>query len=121
MRLLLDTHVLLWWLADAPELGEAQRRAIANRANEVYVSAVSVAEVAIKASLGKLDAPGDLAAAAEASGFAQLPFTALHAEKLRDLPWHHRDPFDRMLVCQALAEGLTLMSNDRRVAEYFGQ
>lgn len=119
MRLLLDTHIVLWWLADAPELRPEHRALIADGANEVLVSAISVAEIAIKASLGKLYAPDDIAAAIAESGFEELPFTSAHAEMLRGLPWHHRDPFDRMLVAQALVDGLSLVSIDARVGAYF--
>ncbi len=119
MRLLLDTHVLLWWLADAPQLRADHREVIADGANEVLFSAVSVAEVTIKQSLGKLEAPRNISGAASAAGFVELPFTARHAERLRDLPWLHRDPFDRMLVGQALAEGLELLTVDPRVRAYF--
>lgn len=119
MRLLLDTHVLLWWLADAPQLGADHRALIHDGQNDVFVSAVSVAEISIKASLGKLDAPQNVAEAIIESGFTELDFTVAHGETLRSLPWHHRDPFDRMLVAQALVEGLTLLTLDSRVREYF--
>lgn len=118
MRLLLDTHVLLWWLSDAPELAPGHRRAISDRGNAVLASAVSVAEVSIKRSLGKLDAPGDLPQQLAAQGFRELSFTVAHAGALADLPWHHRDPFDRMLLSQATHEGLTFVTVDRRCAAY---
>lgn len=119
MRLLLDTHLLLWWLADAPQLSADHRALIGDGSNDVLVSAVSVAEIAIKASLGKLDAPTDVTGAVATSGFSELDFTLAHGDALRDLPWHHRDPFDRMLVAQAQIEGLTLLTVDRRVQAYF--
>lgn len=119
MRLLLDTHILLWWLADDPALSAEYRAVIADANNDVFVSAVSVAEIAIKTSLGKLEAPDGLIDAVAESGFVELPFLAAHAALLRELPWHHRDPFDRMLVCQALAEHLALLSADRHVGAYF--
>ncbi|GAA1465183.1 type II toxin-antitoxin system VapC family toxin [Microbacterium thalassium] len=119
MRILLDTHLVLWWLADAPELSPRHRALIEDGSNEVLVSSVSVAEIAIKASLGKLDAPAGLVDALRTSGFGELDFIAAHAEVLRGLPWHHRDPFDRMLVAQALVEGLLLLTVDSRVRAYF--
>ncbi|WP_291277729.1 type II toxin-antitoxin system VapC family toxin [Galactobacter sp.] len=115
---LLDTHVLLWWLGDDPKLSVLHRRIIADRSNTIFVSSVSVAEISIKSSLGKLDAPADCVDAVMSAGFDLLDFTAAHAEHLRSLPWHHRDPFDRMLVCQAQLEGLNLLTEDPRVREY---
>lgn len=118
MRLLIDTHVLLWWLADDPELADRHRALIGDADNEVFVSAMTVAEIAIKSSLGKLDAPPTLLDALETGGFETLPFTAAHAQALGELPWYHRDPFDRMLVVQARVEGLTLLTADARIRQY---
>ena len=118
MRVLLDTHVLLWWQQDDPRLSTAHRELIRGPENVVLVSAISVAEVSIKASLGKLDIVDDLVAQVEIDGFEELPFTAAHAEALRDLPLLHRDPFDRMLVAQAKVEGIPLLTVDPRVKSY---
>lgn len=118
MRGLLDTHVLLWWLADDKNLSPDHRAVIANPDNELFVSAIVVAEVAIKASLGKLQAPPGLDEAVREAGFRELPFAAAHAEVLRELPWHHRDPFDRMLVAQAISERLDLLTIDVRLRDY---
>lgn len=118
MRLLLDTHVLLWWLADSPRLGEHARSAIADGANQVWVSAVSACEISLKAAKGKLQAPDDLEYQVADNAFEELPFTIRHGTALRDLPPQHGDPFDRMLVSQALCEGLTLVTADRKLAEY---
>ncbi|GHS86073.1 twitching motility protein PilT [Actinomycetota bacterium] len=118
MRILADTHVLLWWLADDEVLAPWHRDALADGRNDVYFSAVTVAEIAVKASLGKIDAPADVAGALTDGGFTELPFTAEHAVRLRDLPWHHLDPFDRMLACQAAAEGLTVATVDGRFQSY---
>ncbi|QIM15654.1 type II toxin-antitoxin system VapC family toxin [Leucobacter insecticola] len=118
MRLLLDTHVLLWWLADSPRLLPKHREIISDGANDVLVSSVSVAEISIQASLGKLDAPSNTVEAIEQSGFRLLPLEASHAEELRSLPWHHRDPFDRMLIAQARVEQLTLITRDHEFAQY---
>ena len=118
MNLLLDTHVLLWWLADDPGLSEKQRSAIADPANVVYVSAASAWEIAIKKALGKLIAPNDLRAALVASELEQLPVTVAHAEAVGGLPPHHRDPFDRMLIAQAGVEDLTVVTGDPVFAQY---
>lgn len=118
MNLLLDTHALLWWLADDPALGSEARAAIADPASTVYVSAASAWEVAIKQALGRLDAPADLDRAVEASGFDELPITVRHALAAGWLPPHHTDPFDRMLISQAMLERLTLVTSDGRMAAY---
>ena len=117
-RLLLDTHVFLWWLADNRALAVAARELIGSPDNIVYVSAASVWEIAIKKSLAKLRAPDDVEAIVEAEGFEALPISLFHAEQAGALPPVHRDPFDRMLVAQAQAEGLILVSQDRRLAQY---
>ncbi|GAB3796083.1 type II toxin-antitoxin system VapC family toxin [Humibacter antri] len=118
MRALLDTHVLLWWLADDPRLSARHRDVIADPGNEILVSAVTIAEMAIKASLDKLDAPDDVAGALAEGGFEPLALSVAHAVALRTLPWHHRDPFDRMLVAQASVEHVPLLSSDPHIAEY---
>ncbi|MGB5672362.1 MAG: type II toxin-antitoxin system VapC family toxin [Sedimenticolaceae bacterium] len=117
-RLLLDTHAFLWWLADAPELGNSARKAIADERNEVFVSAATGWEVAIKRAAGKLQAPDNLDAMVEESGFSHLPVTFFHGEQAGALPMHHRDPFDRMLVAQAQAEGLVIVTRDLYIQRY---
>jgi PIN domain nuclease of toxin-antitoxin system len=117
MRLLLDTHALLWWLADEG-LTEQARDAIADPANLVILSAASAWEISIKKALGKLSAPDDLEQQAEESGFSPLPITIAHALAAGRLPRHHDDPFDRMLIAQAFAEGLTIVTHDKRFADY---
>lgn len=117
-RLLVDTHVLLWWLTDDPALSATAREAIADPANEPLVSTASVWEIAIKRSLGKLTAPDDLPEAISDGGFAWLPITAAHAWHVHDLPLHHRDPFDRVLVAQALIEQLPVVTTDAHFDEY---
>lgn len=117
MKLLLDTHVVLWWQRDDRRLNRAARRAIAV-ADIVWVSAVSGWEVAIKSSLGRLRLDDPLSCLLSADDFAELPLTLAHAERLRTLAPHHADPFDRMLVAQALAERATLVSHDRAFAPY---
>lgn len=116
MILLLDTHVLLWWDEGRP-LDRAATRAIES-ADLVYVSAVSGWEIAIKASLGRIRPRRTTAEAIEASGFVELPVTLRHGEALAALPWHHRDPFDRMLAAQAHAEGATLLTRDPAFEKY---
>jgi PIN domain nuclease of toxin-antitoxin system len=117
MRLLLDTHALLWWLADE-SLSARTREAIADPANLVAVSAASAWEISIKKALGKLAAPDDLEHQLEAGGFEPLPISVAHAVAAGHLPRHHEDPFDRMLIAQALAEGLTIVTRDKRFDDY---
>lgn len=121
MRLLLDTQVYLWFLADSRRLGRQARRAIAGAA-EVHVSAASLWEAAIKARLGKLrvSLPA-LVEGIEASGFLELPVRAAHAVAVVDLPEHHRDPFDRLLVAQAIHESLQLLTADAFLCRYSDQ
>lgn len=116
-RLLLDTHVWLWWQADDRRLAKAARTAIVQAA-EVYVSAASAWEMAIKIALGKLEVPEDLAAAADAGGIRELPVHFRHVAALRTLPAHHRDPFDRLLLAQARVDGLTLVTADPALPPY---
>ena len=115
MRLLLDTHTFVWW--DNDELPRAVRDRIRS-ADGVYVSAVSAWEIAIKAALGKMTARAALAAAIEDYGFDGLPITVAHADAVRELPRHHRDPFDRLLVAQAQLEDLTIVSRDPAFRAY---
>ena len=117
-RLLLDTHVLLWWLSDDPQLGESSRQAIANPRNPVYVSAASTWEVSIKKSIGKLTAPDDMDAIVESEGFEKLPITLFHGDQAGSLPELHKDPFDRMLIAQAQSEGLVIVTNDEKIIQY---
>lgn len=119
MRLLLDTHILLWWLNDSPDLPEQAKALIADPANEVYVSPLSLWEIAIKSRLGKITADVDaVRQAALASGFDPLAFTLEHAADVARLPDHHRDPFDRALVAQARVEPMRLLTHDEVVAMY---
>lgn len=118
MILLLDAHTLLWWLAGDPTLGAEALKAIADPVNEVLVSPASVWEIEIKRALGKLDAPDGLVEAIEASGFGTLPITAADAEAAGRLPPHHRDPFDRMLVAQAMRLDAVIVSRDASFAAY---
>ncbi|SCF46761.1 type II toxin-antitoxin system VapC family toxin [Micromonospora mirobrigensis] len=117
MRLLLDTHVVLWWLADDPTLSEEVKERIDDEP-EVYLSPATVWEIAIKQSLGKLESPVDLAEQVRAADLRELPIHHRHAAAAGQLPPIHRDPFDRMLVAQALCEGLTLVTRDGLIQKY---
>lgn len=117
MRILLDSHVALWWLAGSERLGSECRSTIAT-AGEAYLSAVTPWELGIKRSLGKLDLPDGLVEALVAGGFATLAITTDHALHAPQLPPHHEDPFDRMLIAQAQLESLTLVSADDTLRAY---
>lgn len=117
MRLLLDTHVVLWWLAGR-DISPAAREAIADPADDVAVSAASAWEISIKKSIGKLVAPDDLENQIRVGGFTPLPIRIDHALVAGELPRHHDDPFDRMLVAQAMVEGLIVVTRDTRFSEY---
>ncbi len=118
MRLLLDTHIYLWAVTGSPRL-KARARKLIESAEEAYVSAASIWEIAIKARLGKISAdPEELAAAIEPSGFIELPVRASHAAGIGALAHHHNDPFDRLLLAQALQEPLRLVTADALMAQY---
>lgn len=118
MTLLLDTHILLWWLADDPSLPTEAAAAIVDPETEVIVSAASAWEIAIKKAAGRLVAPDDLLGELSANAFGTLSITTAHAQLAGTLPPHHTDPFDRMLIAQAQLERLTLVSVDRRFSAY---
>lgn len=118
MNLLLDTHAVLWALAGDPTLSEEARRAITDGRNRVFVSAASVWEMTIKSGLGKLSMPGDLPAQLLAARFDPLEVSVGHALAVGELPPHHNDPFDRMLVAQARVEQLALITRDARIGQY---
>ncbi len=117
-RFLLDTHVLLWSLAEPGKLSDRARDALEDAHNEVFVSAVSAWEISVKRAKGRLTAPDNLAAVVEERGLTHLPLTFHHAERAASLPPHHRDPFDRFLVAQAQVEGLVLVTRDSRIPLY---
>ncbi|ANM30571.1 hypothetical protein ABI59_14790 [Acidobacteria bacterium Mor1] len=121
MRLLLDTHVLLWALAEPERLSPLATAALVSPQNAVLVSAVSAWEIAIKQSLNKIELPGPaetwLPAAIEQTGFGWLDIRPTDALRVRGLPWHHRDPFDRMLVAQA-GDDFTLVTHDKSFDAY---
>ena len=118
MRLLLDTQIFLWYLADSRRLSEDARHAITD-ADQVFVSAASIWEAAIKTTIGRLSVQLDeLVAGIAASGFSELPVTARHAAHVAALTEHHRDPFDRLLIAQAIDEPLRLMTADASLRRY---
>lgn len=119
MRLLLDTHVLLWWLSDDRKLATSGRQIIANPDNDVLVSSASIWEISIKTALGRLEIElDDLESAIARNGFRSLPIGVRHALTAGRLPSVHRDPFDRMLVAQASVEELRVVSHDRVFERY---
>ena len=119
MRLLLDTHILLWWLADDPALSKRARTVIGDPESEVFVSAATAWEISIKQAIGKLIFPMDrLAASIAEAGFIPLAIEVPHAILAGALPRHHADPFDRMLVAQANHEGLSLVTADPLIRAY---
>lgn len=117
MRLLLDTHVVLWELAGTRRVSPAAQEAL-EQATEVLFSVVSFAEIGVKAAIGKLSVPRDLREHVLGSGVQVLRLDADHGLAVADLPIHHRDPFDRLLIAQARSQRLTIISADRRFAAY---
>ncbi len=119
MRLLLDTHALLWWLNDDEKLGSHARRLIGDAENDVLVSVISLWEITVKLRIGKLDADiEEILATLPDQGFDRLDVTDAHLIALAALPLHHRDPFDHLLMAQAVAEGAYFVSQDQNVALY---
>jgi PIN domain nuclease of toxin-antitoxin system len=119
VKLLLDSHAFLWWLAEDLKLSAEARQAVADPSSTVHVSAATVWELSIKASLGKLDLDGaDLLEEIETNDFIELPMTARHSLAAATLPRHHDDPFDRMLIAQARIEGLTVVTRDPAFRAY---
>jgi PIN domain nuclease of toxin-antitoxin system len=121
MRLLLDTHILLWWVMADRRLSKVLATAIASTDNDVAVSAAAIWEISIKRTLGRIEIDLDeLAALMTAEGFSELPVRFAHALKLQALPRHHDDPFDRILIAQSIAEGRRLVTNDASILSYAG-
>lgn len=118
LNLSLDTHIWLWWLAESPRMGKEIKALISNPKTAVFVSAISIWEVTVKKQIGKLNIEGDLLIASSESDIELLPFTPLNALTVRDLPLHHRDPFDRALLAQAKSEQMTLITADRKLLDY---
>jgi PIN domain nuclease of toxin-antitoxin system len=118
MNLLLDTHVFLWWLDDNPALSGAGRTAISNGDNLVVLSSAVIWEIRIKQALGKIEIAPDFYRVIKDQGFAWLAITADHAYAVGDLPLYHRDPFDRMIIAQAMIEGLKVVTHDGIFKKY---
>jgi PIN domain nuclease of toxin-antitoxin system len=118
VRVMLDTHALIWALEGSRRLSAVARRVIENARNEVLVSAVSAWEIAIKRSMGRLRAPDDLIEAVDDVGFIRRPLGFAEALRLETLPHHHADPFDRMLIAHALEEGVPIVTRDEQIARY---
>ncbi len=118
MRFLIDTHTLLWWREDSPKLSARARREIADSNNEISVSVVTLWEIALKRSGGKLQFTDDLEQVIRDESFILVPIDFRHLRRAEGLPWFHKDPFDRMLIAQAMVEGTPLITNDRSLAPY---
>jgi len=118
MKVLIDTHIFLWALIDPQRIPEKKRSEVESAANLVYLSAISIAEIMIKASLGKLDIGFDPVEEAGRCGFEILDFTGRDALWLGKLPFHHKDPFDRMIIAQSLTTGIPIMSEDKKFKLY---
>ena len=117
-RLLLDTHVFLWWLADDPKLGTNARADIRDGRNQIYVSAASSWEISIKKRKGKLVGLENIDSIVDQERFVKLPISLVHGEAAGQLPDQHNDPFDRMLIAQAQTEGLTILTADEKIQQY---
>jgi len=119
MKLLLDTHALLWWLTDDKQLGRQARELIEDPGNDILVSMVSLWEIVVKTRIGKLQADiKEITDAVQQEGFILLDIAVAHLLTLAGLPMHHRDPFDHLLIAQAIAEDATFISEDRNTARY---
>ena len=118
MNLILDTHIILWWLDDNDSLPKKYRQEIADRNNICFVSAASVWEISIKSAIGKLDIPDNYLEVLLDQNFREIPISWQHASKVRYLPMHHKDPFDRLLIAQAIVEDLMFLSVDKIISKY---
>ncbi len=118
MKIIIDTHIFLWAIASPNKLSTKQKQAPETLSNTIYVSAVSITELMIKSSLGKLTVDFDPVSIAKESGFELLTFSAEDALPLQEMPFHHRDPFDRMLIAQAINRKYKIMTNDEKFLNY---
>lgn len=118
MNIIIDTHIFLWALSDSSKLIDSKRSVLEDLSNTIYVSAVSIAELMIKASLKKLQIDFDPVAIAKESGFALLDFNGEAALLLKDMPFHHKDPFDRMLIVQSISNNYPIMTEDPKISLY---
>ena len=118
MNLLLDTHIILWWLDNNNKLPEKYFEAISDSNNICFISSATIWEVSIKCALGKLEIPDNFTDILEQEGFNELQISWNHAAMVRQLPFHHKDPFDRLIIAQAIIEDLTLLTVDKVIPEY---
>ncbi|HON79540.1 MAG TPA: type II toxin-antitoxin system VapC family toxin [Spirochaetota bacterium] len=118
MKIIIDTHIFLWSLSDPEKIDESNLREIESQANQIFVSSISIAELMIKSSLNKIHINFDPVEMAKKSGFDLLDFSSRDALLLRDLPYYHKDPFDRMLIAQSIANRYHIMSDDKKFALY---
>lgn len=118
MKIILDTHIFLWALSDPGKIDPAKKVEIQTLANTIFISSISIAEIMIKSSLNKLGISFDPVEMVEKSGFEFLDFNAEDAVLLKELPFHHKDPFDRMLIAQSIANKFHIMSDDRKFRLY---
>jgi PIN domain nuclease of toxin-antitoxin system len=118
LKLLLDTHILIWWLATDSKLSSTEINIITDPDNIIFVSAATSWEIAVKKMIGKLDAPDDLPTALTANDFLELPITIKHTQYLYQLPPHHNDPFDRIMIAQAISDSLVFLTRDSKVLLY---
>jgi len=118
VKIIIDTHVFLWAICDPDKIDKRHRAELETAANIIYVSAVSMVELMIKSSIGKLNVDFDPVAIAEQSGFELLDFSAQDALPLKDMPFHHKDPFDRMLIAQSMNRGIPMMTTDGKFQLY---
>ena len=119
-KYLLDSHIFLWWLSDADQLSQEVFDVISDTSNHIYVSSATIWEIAIKEALGKLKVEADLTSAIETNGFIELKISAICANATKKLEQIHRDPFDRMLIAQAIEGDMTLITVDRFIVQYKG-
>jgi len=118
VKIILDTHIFLWALSEPEKLDKKQRAGLESLSNSLYISSISIAEIMIKASIGKFNIDFDPLSLAVESGFEMLDFTGEDALLLKDMPFHHKDPFDRMLIAQSITNNYPVMTNDSKFSLY---
>jgi len=118
MNYLLDTHILLWWLSDSPELNDKIKSIINDPKNFIYISVGSIWEISIKKSIGKLEINEDYVKILQEENITVIDITLEHVNKLNELPEIHKDPFDRILICQSIVENITFVTNDPQIKKY---
>ncbi len=118
MKIIIDTHIFLWAISEPKKLSKKNKQALETLSNTIYVSSVSITELMIKSSIGKIEINFNPIEIAQQSGFELLDFSAEDALSLKEMPFHHKDPFDRMLISQAMNRKFSLMSDDSKFGEY---